>query len=781
MKHITLLVFFFSIVIFSQIKEKNIDSLFLNYTKEYEEVTYAHLNKSIFIQGEAVGFTIYVFHKHKKQLSKKTKNVYVNIYNNENQIVSKQLLKVTNGIANGTISLNKEFKKGNYTFLVFTNWMLNFNKQNIFRTSFKVLDTDNNSIINLNNKKAKSLDIQLLAESGHFLDKTINSVGVVVKDSLGFGVPNLEGTILSNKDTITHIKLNNLGITRFSFFAESKKDYKLIFTINNKKIEKNFAKNIANKGVLLSVKEVNELCFISLKTNNETLKSIKTKPLLLTFHDGKVLNKISVKFNNKTTITKKIPLSKLSSGITIFTVFNEKDKPISERLFFNYNNISVLKSNIQNVRKNDSLASIVLNYKNTKSINSFSNVSVSVLPKNTKSYLHNNTMLSQVFLKPYVKGIIENGSYYFKNVTNKTKYDLDNLLITQGWSSFDWTSIFSSTLDNKKHVFEDGLTLNFKIPEKEKLQKLFIHGTKYNPPKFIDVYKNTKEFPLSDFFLFEEEKLNISKVDFKGKLSKTNLKIDFYPKEIPEINIKNLKTLPIVEFYTYENTVAVNNFSKLNNFEILDGISLTTNLEKIRRQKIKSEAFGRVFFIDKLERKQSLVNFLNAKPGIIAFDDYTKAQIVVKNKRSKENLRLVLNGLQVSEYLLFNYWIDVVDYIEIDTRPPLFSIKNHAGGTVNIKTKSNAFSKRDVSISTYKAPLTFIKKKKFYIPKYTNYKDVFFKNYGVLDWLPKNKISESGNLNLSFNTKNTKEVVLFIEGITENGDFILDEKIIKID
>ena len=54
MKHITLLVFFFSIVIFSQSKEKNIDSLFLNNTKEYEEVTYAHLNKSIFIQGEAV-------------------------------------------------------------------------------------------------------------------------------------------------------------------------------------------------------------------------------------------------------------------------------------------------------------------------------------------------------------------------------------------------------------------------------------------------------------------------------------------------------------------------------------------------------------------------------------------------------------------------------------------------------------------------------------------------------------------------------------------------------
>ena len=55
--------------------------------------------------------------------------------------------------------------------------------------------------------------------------------------------------ILSNQDSITQIKLNSLGIGRFSFLAENTKKYKVVFTINDEKIEKNFAKTIAENGI----------------------------------------------------------------------------------------------------------------------------------------------------------------------------------------------------------------------------------------------------------------------------------------------------------------------------------------------------------------------------------------------------------------------------------------------------------------------------------------------------------------------------------------------------
>ena len=124
----------------------------------------------------------------------------------------------------------------------------------------------------------------------------------------------------------------------------------------------------------------------------------------------------------------------------------------------------------------------------------------------------------------------------------------------------------------------------------------------------------------------------------------------------------------------------------------------------------------------------------------------------------------------------FNYYLDYVEYIEINS-VGIGPMLGGTGGTIKIYENYKKFKNYRPTLSKIDFPVTFTKPKKFYIPEYANYKNNFFKNYGVLDWLPKNKISESGNLNLAFNSKNAKEVVLFIEGITENGDFILDEKI----
>jgi hypothetical protein len=78
-------------------------------------------------------------------------------------------------------------------------------------------------------------------------------------------------------------------------------------------------------------------------------------------------------------------------------------------------------------------------------------------------------------------------------------------------------------------------------------------------------------------------------------------------------------------------------------------------------------------------------------------------------------------------------------------------------------------------------PLTFSKPEKFYSPKYQSYTSKFYKEYGVVDWLPKNKIDENGHLEFNFTNTPLNKITLFIEGITEDGTFILEEKKIQID
>ena len=58
-----------------------------------------------------------------------------------------------------------------------------------------------------------------------------------------------------------------------------------------------------------------------------------------------------------------------------------------------------------------------------------------------------NTNIEAAFLlTPYLKGYIEKPSYYFNNTDRKKLIELDLLLLTQGWSKYDWNDIFYSPI-----------------------------------------------------------------------------------------------------------------------------------------------------------------------------------------------------------------------------------------------------------------------------------------------------------------------------------------------
>ena len=170
------------------------------------------------------------------------------------------------------------------------------------------------------------------------------------------------------------------------------------------------------------------------------MPKIKNKDYFLNFHNGEKINKLKIKFEKNTSIIKNIKLDNLAYGVNIFTLVDDQNNPIAERLFFNYEGLPLLDFNKTSVKTvKDSLEVYLkfddkINFKN-------SNASISILPKRTKSYNKSSNIISQTLLNPYLKGIVENGGYYFKNINDQKKYDLDNLLITQGWSSFDWKSI----------------------------------------------------------------------------------------------------------------------------------------------------------------------------------------------------------------------------------------------------------------------------------------------------------------------------------------------------
>ncbi len=754
------------------------------YYKPLQEVVYAHLNKSKFAENETLGFTAYVLHKQEKKLSLQTKNLYCIISSSSGKSITKQLIEVTNGIGNGSVKIDSSFVPGKYQLTLFTNWMLNFKAPNHFTTSFEVLEKDAKKLFK-KRKRSDYLDIQILPESGHFLENKINTAGIIVKDSLGFGVQNLKGKIITeNGKLISDFKLNSLGIGRFSIVPLQEEKYKIIVDNFGKKVTLDFVPEVYNKGFIIKVATTKLYCNVSIVTNKESLEINKNNKFKLAISDGKKLKSIPLNFKEQNTINIKFKLTDLGTGINVFTLFKNNRIPIAERLFFNYHNLKIHKSKVKKVVKKDTTINYILNYSNIKN-DSLNNVSISILPALTKAYKKNSNIIAQTLIQPYISGKIENGGYYFNNINAKKKYDLDNLLLTQGWSSYDWNSILIGK-PNNNYPFEKGISLKI-TTNNNKYKSFVLHSTSNSSTQFINLKASERAIIISDFYPKNEKFVKFSRRNKKGNLYKVDLALEFYPNKVPEFKRENTPLYNKPNYFASERIYDINLFKRLNDVEILEEIIIDAKLTKKKKLQSEASSFGRVLEVDNFDRNQTLANFINKQPNYSAFDNPLLTELEVKH-RSGTTPAIVLNDFWVTEDRMFYFWLDTVDFVVIDQQGWAANFRGSANGVkiyqgvikvyTNPKKYANTKSNR---LTKYSLPLSFSKAKKFYRPKYSNYTDDFFKEYGVIDWFPINKIDTSGNLNLKFWNGQKNTIKLFIEGITQDGAFILEEKIIRLD
>ncbi|WP_299054507.1 hypothetical protein [uncultured Polaribacter sp.] len=766
-------------------KEKNIDTAFYQFTQKPREIAYVHLNKSTYIVNEDIGFTAYLFSKNDKKLSLATKNLYCVIKDKNNTTVKEQLLEVKNGVANNLFKIDSLFYSGEYTFLAYTNWMKNFNEQNFFASSFNVIDPNKTKSIE-NESISNQIDAQFLPESGHLLYNIRNTVGVILKNKLGYGVPNVTGDIIDEKnEVITSFKVNELGIGRFSIVPEKNKSYTAKITCNDEtsiyKLDK-----IAQNGIILSAIQKRGDVIISIKTNNFTFKNLQNDSYKVTLHNGTSVTSFPFDFTEKT-VTKIFKNENLTPGINIFTLFDENNNPIAERMVFNHEGIKIAKASAIKVKKRSDSLAISFTYKNvdTTALNNFS---ISVLPLKTKSYTQQQNILSQTYLQPYIKGAIENPQFYFKDNSNATKYYLDNLLLTQGWSSYSWYHIFNSSA-NLNHFFEKGITLKATI-NNPLGSKYVIYSGNSRKPNYYVLNKNENEFLATDLFPNSEESIRISKIENKGKLVPARLYPQFYPNNIPELNkeytlFKDTQNI-VVEENTMNNETLITN--SINEVQEIDEVIIKANLEERRIEKIKSKSFGRAVILSDADRKEgaNLATFLNAR-GFNAFDDLAgnfsiKARGAISINAGDTPV-IYLDGMQLFDFsILSNFDMSIIDYIEVNRNGFGEGIRGGAGVVKIFTDPSLTVVKNDTkSTQEFQFPVTFSKEKIYYTPKYQNYNSSFYRSYGVIDWLPINKIDNKNNIQFNIENIQYNSVKIFIEGYSNDGTFISETKEIVLD
>ena len=793
----------FSLTLSAQ-EESEILDAYEDYTEAAREVVYMHLNKSTYIKGESIGFSAYVMDKKDKKPSQLTTNLYVSIEDENNNIIKQKLIRVDDGVASNSFEVDSLFSSGYYNIKAYTNWMLNFNEQNHYVESVRIINPETEEYVE-EERIQNSIDAQFLPESGHLLSGVINNIGVVIKDNLGFGIPNVKGEVVGNDNQIlSTFETNKFGIGKFQLMPTLNEVYKVNITSANKDFTVNLNQNIEPRGIIMSLKNLKSKVFVSLITNEETLENIKGNRFTLMAHNGDNYDIMDIYFTDETVVTKAIDYNNTATGVNILTLFNADDQPIAERLFFNYNGIDVLKSNEVSASRKRDTVTVNLGFKgiDTETINS---LSVSVLPEETKSYNRHNNIVSYTYLQPYLRGYVEQAKYYFTDIDAKKQYELDNLLLTQGWSSYDWNAIFLNA-PNQTHTFEQGIRLKANLSSEisDDDNSFLMHAVADEEPRIYDLSEGENSFLIDNLFPVGSDKIYISRITKVNGLLPAALYFQSFPSTIPKLTIDS-KTLKPKHDYKIEANVTADVFKDFNFDEVqaLSEVVVQSELarKRTRMREFSKHKFGKISVIEEEDRLMfnTLGQFLVSKnfyvidqQGTFYVEDRsginrtpkdyaTGPDGVVEGSSQSASPAFYLDDmLLLDTNILYQYSLTNVDYIEINK---LGIGEGARGGNGVIKiysSKKGSKSKNNQdTVQDFKLPLSFSAEKKFYVPKYKSYYSDFYKGYGVIGWKPKVKIDENGMASFKI-VKPRGNIKLFIEGIANDGSFIFEEKTISL-
>lgn len=766
---------------------KNPERALQDYFELPRESIYLHLNKSDYANGENLWFKGYVYDRFEKLPLKETSNLYVGVYHKDGTQKEKKLFLTKDGFVQGHFAIDSTFTPGEFYIKAGTNWMKNFKEDDSFIQKFQVVNPSESKKIQTVNGKEN--DMQFLPEGGYLVNDIMNTIGVKVLNSNGYGIPLKDVVVVDGHGTeVTKFSTGNFGHGKFEFMPQLGSKYSAVVTYDDSSSKIYDLPSARMEGITISLRNNSrqERIAVIVSTNNYTKNKSPNASYYALIHKNGGSERIPFQFKEGETQSGFF-LSKenLSTGVNVITIFNEKNQPLVERLFFNSYNLTYPQVNTTLKKFTTDSLEVKLSFRGQN--RSKVNLSASILPSDTDAYNHSDNIYSTFYLKPYVKGFIERGAYYFRDITPKKEYELDLLLLNQGWSRYDWKSVFGDAPE-QQFEFERGLTLDVKLNEANEDGKTFyIFPTMNHLEQEVAVRAGDKQFSVANFFLAKEEQVFLAEKNSKGRLIKPKLYIASKNKNREDkitpwlSNRSSLKTLEKpyqVNLMKEDNTISLDEVV-VRQKKLLNKARENPNVQGFLKRKIKPVD-------EKTVSNFPFVLDLIRASGYQVIEDPASATVFVTSRRGG-TLDLYINGVREPN-------LDRLRVLPTEEIESYFFDRNKAiPGVTNGFTESlyiyyrrggdflnNGVGGQPAISTGYKIEQGFEVTKNFYAPLYTTYYNDLFERFGVVHWEPEIRIDANGG---SFKILNTglEALKICIEGMDGFGNLYSEIKTIEVD
>lgn len=485
--------------------------------KNPQERVYLHFDNTSYYKGEHIWYKAYVVEGSSLQPTNLSRILYVELVNPIGLPVETQKLVVNNGQASGSFLLKDTLNAGFYEVRAYTSWMLNFcpgnghgwsRMKDILKKDF-YMERVQHYLRGNAGIFSRVFPIFDAVEKGQYaqkrmprLPKVTSSIVDEVKDKLKIdfypeggnlvsGIPtrvafqahstegrtlNIEGKLLREGKEIGTFKTDYGGRGVFSVTCEEgdeaddelTRSLRLLVNYEGKNYTFHLPKS-HRRGYVLNVFSSGNILSAHIARNAKT--PAEQVGLSITSR-GTTLHSqiIDLRYEEQTKLN--FSKSDLMTGVNIFTLYNKEGKVIAQREVFvnnhdmegNHLKVLMPENGIDMQPYKPVTIQCQLVDKDGQPVRDRSKMSIAITDGEYRDgTFADDNMLTYLLLSSEVKGFIPHPEYYFEKDDAEHRAALDQLLMVQGWTRYDFERMMSSEPWEPLMVIERGLNFRGRL------------------------------------------------------------------------------------------------------------------------------------------------------------------------------------------------------------------------------------------------------------------------------------------------------------------------------
>ena len=387
------------------------------------------------------------------------------------------------------------------------------------------LANDHKVSIPVNLNPYDNVDLQFMPEGGNMVAGVKTHVGFKAIGEDGRGM-DVSGKIIDNNKEVASFQSLHNGMGSFDLLPQSGATYTARITMAGGPTKDFPLPDVKSSGTALQLN--NSLQKDSITVMIESMGVVK--PDENYFLVGKSRDVIcyvaAIDLHNDIKVEKQVAKSLFPSGIAHFILLNAEEQSLNERLTFidHHDNLHINIAPDQTAYGVKDSVALHVTVRDTSGKPLAGNFSLAVTDDAYVKIdsLDEDNILTHLLLSSDLKGYVEQPGYYFQKSTASWRA-LDNLVLTQGWASYEAVSATMPYKAEKEFIVTGIINNDFHRPVKDTRVTLFSKSPSILMDTVTDNegYFSFRHFPRVDTPIFL-----LKAVNKKGKSSNVNINID---------------------------------------------------------------------------------------------------------------------------------------------------------------------------------------------------------------------------------------------------------------